>query len=172
MNYAHIVGQIIGVITVVIGFLSYQTKTAKKLLVLQVLTAFLFCIHYFLIDAVSGCILNAIAFVRNAVYANRDKKIFSYRFYPILFAVIMAFAGIFTWQNSYSILVILGLVVNTLCLPFKDPQNIRKSILVSSTMVLIYNIAVFSIGGAVYESVVILSSAIGLLRYRTNKQNS
>lgn len=170
MNYAILIGQILGGINVILGFLSYQTKTAKKLLFLQVLTALLFCIHYFLIGAISACVLNLIAFIRNAVYANRDKKIFSYRFYPILFAVIMAIAGILSWQNIYSILVILGLVINTLCLPFKNPQNIRKSILVSSSMVLMYNIAVFSIGGAVYESVVILSSIIGLFRYRKYKE--
>lgn len=170
MDYINIIGQILGVITIPLGFLSYQAKTAKKLLILQVLNAFVFCIHYLMIGAISAFAMNAIVVIRNIVYANKDKKIFSYRFYPILFAIIMGGVGILSWQNAYSIFVVLGLVLNTLALSSGDAQYIRKSILVTSTMVLIYNILVFSIGGTVYESVTIVSSIIGIIRYR--KDNS
>ena len=42
----------------------------------------------------------------------------------------------------------------------------RKSILVTSPLVLIYDVFTLSIGGIVYETVAIVSSIIGIVRYR------
>ena len=159
------IGQLFGVAAIVLGFLSYQTKTSKKLLIVQMVTCAVFCVHYLLIGAISAFVLNGIGLVRNIVYANRDKKIFSYKFYPVLFAVIMGIMGALSWQNIFSVFIILGLVINTLCLCLEHPQNIRKSILVTSPLVIIYNISVLSIGGIIYESVSIISSIIGIFRY-------
>ena len=52
----------------------------------------------------------------------------------------------------------------------RDPQNIRKSILVTSPLVLIYNIFEFSIGGIANESLSIVSSLIGIVRDKKAKQ--
>ena len=76
----------------------------------------------------------------------------------------MALAGILTWQAWYSVFVFLGLAINSLCLAFSDPQNVRKSILVTSPMVIVYNCFAHSYGGIVYETVAIVSSAIGIVR--------
>ena len=84
---------------------------------------------------------------------------------PIVFAVIMAIAGVLTFGEWFSIFSVAGIVINTLCMAFSDPQKVRISILVTSPMVLVYNIFSVSIGGAVFESVAILSSLIGLIRY-------
>jgi hypothetical protein len=65
--------------------------------------------------------------------------------------------------------VLLGLVINTVCMAFPDAQKVRKSILVTSPLVLTYDVFVLSVGGIVYESVAILSSLIGILRNRKNK---
>lgn len=165
MDYIKITGQFLGFVAVVLGFISYQVKSAKSILILQTLTCVVFSAHYLLIDAISAFVLNAVGIVRNIIYFHKDKKIFSYRFYPFAFAVIVFVLGILSWQNIYSLLITVGLVINTLGLSFKNPQNIRKSILVSSPIVLLYDILVMSIGGAIYESVAIISAAVGLVRY-------
>lgn len=168
--YITLIGQILGGIAVVLGFLSYQTSTAKKLLAIQTATCVVFCAHYLLIGAYSAFALNAVGIVRNVVYYHKDKKFFSGKLFPILFAVIMAILGALSWQGLYSLFVIVGLVVNTLCMSLSDPQNIRKSILVTSPLVLIYDVFVLSIGGIVYESVAIISSIIGIIRARKQEQ--
>ena len=70
------------------------------------------------------------------------------------------------------ILIVAGLVINTLCLSFKDAQNVRKSVLITCPMVLVYDIIEHSLGGAIYESVAIISAIIGIVRYRENKELS
>ena len=86
-----------------------------------------------------------------------------------LFAVVMAVLGIFSWQGWYSILIVAALAANTVFLSLGDPQMLRKSILGTSTAIFIYNIFVFSIGGMANELVAIVSSIIGILRFRKGK---
>ena len=79
----------------------------------------------------------------------------------VFFVVLMTGLGVGSWQGWPSLFVIVGLVLNTVAMRFKDPQNIRRSILVTSPLVIIYDLIVRSYGGIVYESVVIVSSIIG-----------
>jgi len=163
------IGQSLGVVAVILGFLSYQVRTRKKLMLLQTATTLVFVLHYLLIGAMSGMALNAVGLLRNIVYSNREKKFFSGRFWPIAFAVIMGFMGLLSWQGWYSIFVVVGLVINTLALALPDPQKIRKSILITSPLVLTYDAFALSVGGIIYESVAILSSLVGILRFRKQK---
>jgi len=169
MEWTMIVGQIMGFVAVVLGFVSFQMRTQKQLLVVQTATTIAFCIHYYLIGATSGLMLNLLGIVRNLAYYHKDKPLFSGKKCPIFFAVVMGIVGMLSWQGYYSIFVVMGLVINTVCLSFTNPQNIRKSILVSSPLVLAYDAFVLSIGGVIYESVVIISSIIGIVRYRQEK---
>jgi len=171
MELSMIVGQMMGLAAVVLGFVSFQMRTQRQLLAVQTATTIAFCIHYYLIGATSGLMLNLLGIVRNLAYYHKDKPLFSGRKCPIFFAVVMGIVGLLSWQDYYSIFVVLGLVINTVCLSFANPQNIRKSILVSSPLVLVYDAFVFSIGGVIYESVVIVSSIIGIVRYRKAKKN-
>ena len=170
INWLEIIGQGFGMIAVAFGFLSYQMRTQKQLLAMQLATAVVFCIHYALIGATSGLLCNVIAAARNIAYYHRDKPLFSGKRCPIIFAVLMGLSGVVSWQGYASLCVIVGLVINTLCLSLTDPQKIRKSILVTSPLVLIYNALVFSVGGMVYESVCIVSSLVGMVRYRKEKK--
>lgn len=172
MELTMIIGQIMGLVAVVLGFISFQMRTQKQLLVLQTATTIAFCIHYYLIGATSGLMLNLLGIVRNLAYYHKDKPLFSGKKCPIFFAIVMGIVGLLSWQGYYSVFVVLGLVINTVCLSFTNPQNTRKSILVSSPLVLIYDVFVLSIGGVVYESVVIVSSIIGIIRYRKQTEEA
>ena len=164
-----LIGQIFGVIAVILGFITYQIRTQKALLFVQTLTALVFVIHYLLIGAMSGMALNIVAMVRNLVYSRRDLKIFSGKAWPIVFAVIMGIMGLLSWQGWYSIFVVSGLVINSVCMSFRDAQKIRKSILISSPLVLIYDAFALSIGGIIYEAAAIVSALLGILRFSKEK---
>ena len=166
MNITYIIGQALSVIAVIIGFISFQMKTDKQVLTFQTVVTILFTAHYILLGAYDAAVLNAVGIIRNFVYYNKDKKFYSPKIFPALFAVIMVVLGLFSWENWSSVLVITGLAINTVFLSCKNPQYLRKSILVTSPMVLVYNILKFSIGGMIYESVVIVSSIIGIIRYK------
>ena len=170
MDIREIIGQIFGIIAVILGFVMYQIKDAKRILMVQIFICLVFCIHYFLLEATSGLILNAVGAVRSITYYNRDKLEKCEKYLPVIFAVIMAIMGICFWEAWYSIFVVVGLVINSVALSFKKPQNLRKSILISSPLVIIYDAFIMSIGGIIFESVSVISSVIGLIRYKNSKK--
>lgn len=164
-----IIGQILGIIAVILTFVSYQAKTDKQILIILSTATVFLVMHYCLIGATSGLALNIVCLLRNFAYFFKDKKVLSSPAVPYIFAAITVIYGIITWQAYYSIFIIIGLAVNTVALS-RDPQTLRKSILLTSTLVLIYNIFVFSIGGIINEIVAIFSAVIGLIRfYRADK---
>lgn len=169
-DIGYIIGQVLGVVAIALGFLSYQMKHQRQILLLQLITTVVFLVHYLLIGATSGMAMNVVNFFKTLTYYYRSKHGKTGWAVPILFGVAMAAIGILTWEAWYSIFVVLGLLVHAIGMAFTNPQNVRRSILVSSPLVLIYDIFVRSYGGIVYESVAVISSAIGLYRHR--KENS
>lgn len=55
-----------------------------------------------------------------------------------------------------------------LAMAFSNPRSIRKSILITSPLALIYNCLVLSVGGAIFEAMSIISAALGI--YRNTKK--
>ncbi|MBQ8236433.1 MAG: YgjV family protein [Clostridia bacterium] len=161
-----LIGQGFGIIAIVLGFVSYQVKTKRSLLFMQGAVAFTFLIHYFLIGAYSGMAMTALNIVRNIVYDARTKKGITSKWIPIAFVAVQAVMCLFTWDGWYSIFILVGICINTYCMSLPNPQTVRKSILITSPMVLVYDIFARSIGGTVYESVALLSAVIGILRNR------
>lgn len=164
----YIIGQIFGFVAIVLGILSYQMKTQKNLILLQFATSVVFCAHYLMIGAISGMALNIVCALRNLTFWVRSIKGSNDKITPIIFTVITAVVGVISWEAWYSVFIFFGLVINAFCMSFANPQNIRKSILVTSPLVMIYDVFSRSYGGFLYESVAIASSVVGMLRYRKN----
>ena len=80
----------------------------------------------------------------------------------------MGAVGALSWQGYMSLFIIVALVLNTLFLSDSNVQTLRKSILFTSTLVLIYNFYFTVWGGVFNEFITISSAAIGLYRYRAS----
>ena len=167
---AWIIGQVFGIVAIIFGFISYQMKTQRQILFMQSSVAVFFCIHYFLIGGYSAMAMNGVNIVRNVFYDRRTKSGSTSKVIPIIFVIIQCAMCAITWEAWYSVFVLLGIGINTYCMSFPDPQKVRKSILVTSPMVLTYDIFARSIGGSIYESVALISAAIGIFKNRKTQK--
>lgn len=159
-----------GWIAAILTFISYQCKSHKKLIALQTMSTLSICVSYLLLNALSGMLLNIVCLIRNFIIYRKDIRFFSYSFWPYVLSVAMGITGVISWQGSMSLLIIAALSVNTLFLYFPNVQNLRKSILVTSSMIIIYNIYYAVWGGVANEMIAIISSVIGIYRYKNTKQ--
>jgi hypothetical protein len=162
----YVIGQGLGILAVVLGFVSFQMKLPRGILLMQLFTATVFAAHYLLIGEPTGAVLNLLAGVQCAIYYIRDKRGSRDLWTPILFALMTVVSGILTWENWYSILLMAGLVVNLLALSLPNPQMTRKLLFVKSPLCLAYNALVLSLGGVIYECAVLISAVFGLIKYR------
>jgi hypothetical protein len=85
-------------------------------------------------------------------------------------ALIMGVLSIFVWEGWHSVFFAVGIMLNTLAMGYFGPQNLRKSILLTSSLIMIYNLFIPSIGGTINELVAISSAIIGIVRYRKTTQ--
>lgn len=161
-----IIAQIISVAAVVTGFISFQMKSARGILLFQIITAFLFVVHYIMLGAFSAAALNFISAIRCVLYYIRNKKNSNNLLLPFIFAIILVITSILTWEGWYSALIMVGLMISTISLSLPNPQHIRAAVLIKAPLCLVYNICVYSLGGVVFEIATLGSAIIGLIKNR------
>ena len=160
------IGQGLGIVAVILGFVSFQMKTPKRILACQITVAFLFAAHYLLIGAFDAAPLNLLAALSNILYYFRAKRGSKSLFEPIFYIAMITVIGIVTWESWYTLILMCGLYATAIGLSLSDPQKTRGVMLVKAPLCLIYNALVLSVGGIIYESAVFSSAIIGLIRNR------
>lgn len=168
-NFLTPIGHILGFISVALFFYSYQCTEKRKLVAVQTVATALSCVQYLLIGALSGFALNVVCIIRNFAFNYRDKKQSKSLILPIVFSLGMAVVSAFSWEGIHSLLITSGLVVNTMCMGIFDAKDFRKTILVSSSLILAYNAFAFSYSGMLSESISLLSVVIGIIRYNSTQ---
>ena len=165
------IGQIFSITATIVTFLSYQTNSKKWVLIIQTIATFLTCVAYFFLGATSGFVLNIVCIIRNIVFYFTKEGTKTNRLLAYLLAGIIIVLGVFSWQKWYSLLIIVALSLNTLFLSLGNQQILRKSVLFTSSLIAVYNIIVFSIGGIANELLAVTSSAIGIIRFKQSEKS-
>ena len=168
-NYIQLLGHAVGFISVALFFYSYQRSKKSKIMIIQTVATALSCVQYLLIGAASGFALNIVCIIRNFAFYYREKNNKTDLVTPVIFAVAMAVMSCFSWEGIHSLLITLGLIVNTVCMGICDAKSFRKTILISSTLILAYNFFALSYSGMLSESISLISVVIGIVRYRNIK---
>lgn len=166
----YILGQAVSILAVILGFVSFQMKTARRILALQIIVALLFALHYLLIGGYSAIAPNLLGCIACVFFYWRDKTGSRSLLIPAIFISLLVIMGIITWTGWYDIFILTGCIASNTGLSMRDPQNTRKVMLIKAPLCLIYNALVLSIGGVIYEASVLISSIIGLIRNRQKKE--
>lgn len=164
-----LIGQAFSILALILGFISYQQKRPAGIIFFQIATGVAFTIHYFLLGEITGAAVNLINSVLAVFYYLRAKRKRKDIITPIILCSIIVAVTLFTWDGWYSIFLLTGIVVINLSLAISDPQKIRAMIYIKSPLCLLYNFFALSIGGVIYEVVVLTSATIGIIRNRKEK---
>ena len=157
---------------------SYLQKEKKTLITWQLIGAGLFGIHYLLLGAYAGFLLNIIAVTRAVVFCNENlpKKIGRRWVWIFHGLCLCAYALTFLlgtepiWQNFIlEILPVIGMFSLSISFNMTGAKEIRRLGMISSVCWLIYNIFHLSIGGIACECMCLVSIIVGMLRYDRKK---
>ena len=172
MQPIEIIGQVISVIAVLITFLTYQMRTGRAIMITLSAATIVSCIAYAMLGGTTALWLNLVSIIRNLCYSVERKNKIVYISLPILLALIMTVMSVFLWEGYHSLFFVVGLALNTLAMGYFNPNNLRKSLLLTCTLILIYNLFVPSIGGVINEMVAITSAIVGLIRYGKDRKSN
>ena len=159
------ISQVIGFVGTIVSFIIFQQNKRSRIIGLQILSTSLFTVHYILLGAFTGAALNLIAVTRSIVFYNNDKKWAKSPAWLWFYIVVSVVASVLTWENWYSILPAIALVLTTIANWMKSETKIRLISFPNSPCWLIYNAITGSVAGVVTECIVMTSLIIGIIRY-------
>lgn len=172
-----IITQGIGFCGAGLNFLSFQQNKRSKIIGFQIGAALLFIMHYILLgitngaDAFTGAALNFIGLSRSIVFINNDKRWAKSPLWLVLFIIVSVVAGVLTWEDWYSFLPPLAMILTTVSYWMKNETKIRLITFPSSPCWLVFNIITGSVAGIVTECVVMSSLIIAIVRYDILKKD-
>ena len=178
LNY--IIGQIIGIFALVCAIISFQSKTRKNILVFQLFGSLLFSVHFVMIGAFVGALLNLIGILRSVIFMNNSEGEKRKKYWLWIFVVLCIGAGIATidgdlnlssWSIDFSaigtyiaLFPVAGMIFTTAGLWAEKPSTVRKISIGSSPCWIIYNLYNGSYAGVATEVFILSSIIIGMLR--------
>ena len=173
-----IAAQAIGIVAMLFVIISFQGKDAKQVIACQMIGCILFIINFFMLGAIVGALMNAIATVRAVVYVNKKTFHADSLVWPavITAACIASYVLVFTafgkpFAPGNAILELLPVIGNTITtIGFHTGSAkwiCRLGVFVSACW-LIYNSANVAIGGILCEVFSLGSIVVGFLRYDRN----
>lgn len=173
------IAQAFGIVAMAMNVASYQAKKQKTVIIMQLFGSLFFTVNMIMLSATMGAILNIIGVARALVYANKDRikhiKVFNYIFISLYVLSYVATFTIFSKEPSARNLIIeflpvIGMTATNIGFSLKSAADIRKVMLVSSPMWLIYHSLSLSLGGALCEIFSLISVFVGMLRYDIKKK--
>jgi len=165
-----ITAQIIGFIATAIVIVSFQFKSVKTLLVLQICSSFIFAAQLFIMGAFSGMACNILGALLRIFVCGRNKKWVKALPWKYIFAAAFLLSGALFYTTWYSLIPAAAMVVYTFAVWSANPKTIRiYNGAAVSPMWLIYNISIMSIPGIITEVVNITSISVSWLRFYSKK---
>lgn len=166
-----IISQLIGAVAAALLLLSFQQRTHKRIVVMQIFSGLLFSIQYLMIGAYEGMVGNIVGLTRGIAYSFRGKsKLVDSIVCPIIFALLAGLGGLVTYSSPASLLPMVAMMISSFVLWNPRTQQLRALTLPTSAMWLIYNIICHSYSGIITEVLSEISIFIGLFRFRKKKQ--
>ncbi len=155
----------LGYIAFLVGIIAFQSNKHKHIVLLKAFTDICFCIQYILLGAYTGAATDLAGCVRNLIFAKEFKRKNTQYIITTFFVVLMIVIGIVTWDGWLSLLAIAGKLCTTVSFSIKNTKYLRLFTIPSGIMWIIYNAATGSVGGVLYEAMVIVSIIIAAFRF-------
>ncbi|MBE6934720.1 MAG: YgjV family protein [Ruminococcaceae bacterium] len=179
-NPQNAIAQCVGVVALCFIVFSYQQKTKTSLILCQLVGAALFGVHYFLLGAYAGFLLNCIAVTRALVFCRENLSRKAGNIWVIVLNCLFALSYALTFlifnvaptlpNLIMQALPVIGMCFSTVSFNMSNAGQIRALSIVTSGGWLAYNIYYFSIGGTLCETMSLVSIFIGILRYDIKKK--
>ena len=170
-----IFAQFLGFLGLGLILLSFQFPRQKTVIRVQLYSSLVFSVHYLLLGAVTGALLNLIGICRALIFSNRERPWAQKKWWLPLFCAsycivyILMFALWGMEANARNIFLELLPVIGSLATTIGfhlDNLTMRRLALVNGATWVIYAAICGSIGGALTEVVGIISVLIGMYRLK------
>lgn len=150
--------QFLGFLAWVLLLLSYYRQNTNKILVFQIISTILFCVHYYLLGAYSGLLICMYEVVRDYSYYKTDKDNYIFIGSGIVYAV----SAVITYTSILDIFPYIASMLDGFFLT-KKKKIVVIGAIITYTLWLIYDLYARSYSGAITDFIIIASNIYILL---------
>ncbi len=168
MNRVEIAIQAIGFVALGCEIASVQFKKRHMILAVYMASALLFAIHFMLLGAGTGALLNLVSAGRAVIfghYSNRRRPLWP--LWVVIAAVVVV--SVVTFRGWISFLPMTAMVISSVALWQRDENAMRRLLLTTVPLWLVFSVLFGSYAGVLDECIVAVSLMVALTRYRHNK---
>jgi len=173
MKPSYLIAQGIGIAAILLAYFVYTTRSRKILITLKFLTDLLWGLHYFLLGAFSGALMNVVNMIREVIFQQKgSKKWAKSPLWAVVFVIMSLVSTLISWQGPISLLPALGSSIAVVGLWCSDTAHIRAFSFPGVSLWLIYSILTRSYTHMISNLITLLSIAVGIIRdIREQKQS-
>lgn len=164
--------QILGIIGTVVSLILFHNKNMKNVLKVKLAVDIIWGIHYLLLGATAGLIANIVCCLRETVFLNRDKKIFSHNWWLLVFVLLNWACAFISKTNIYSFLPALASTLATISFWQTNVMRARGIGLAINAVMFSYDTFVSSYTGMINETLSFISIIAAIItNIKSNKKN-
>lgn len=160
LSSTFLIAQCIGIIALTFNVIASLGKTRKQILIGQLLGPVFFAVHFFLLAAYVGALVNLIVLLRTIIFQRTKHSIF----WLVLFIGALVCVLTFTSKGLITAFPVLGTMIGTYALWRDNPAAIRFFFVLSAIIWVPYTILVNSYAGLVNQIIVSVALLIGIYR--------
>ena len=160
------VAQILGILAVILFLLSYQFKTRRNIIVVNIISRAFYVLQYIFLGAFEGAIFDCIGIVASFIDKNKKREKIAKHIttiFVIIGGVLLA-AGIYLYEDGYSIFALLGIFFEITAFFVTRPAGIRLVSLIAAPLWFVYNFANEAYGSAIGNVLIIISIVLAMIR--------
>lgn len=162
------ISQAFVVISYTLLIFTYLTKNRKKIIIFNFFALAATAVTYILLSAYTGLLMIIIAVIRNILLLKYDKEKDQLRNLIIVY-ILTLLSAIFTYTGISTILVVFSCLLYSYSIWQKDTRKYKILAIPISVMWIAYNFCIGSIFTIVFESLLLISAIIGLIRTKKVK---
>ena len=165
---------ILGVLAVVTFLLSFQFKTRRNIIIVNLTSRLLYILQYIFLGAFEGAVLDFMGLLFSLFAGFKEKEFVTNHFKSIMVAInlLLLGTGFALYENIFSLFAILGIIFEIMALWLTKEKNIRILSLFAAPFWLVYNLANSAYGSVVGNIFVIISIGIAMARLDFNKKEN
>ena len=165
MSITFIISQVFSALAFAMLVISFYNKKKSKMLAFQVADSLFDGIHFCLLGAFSGGIINFVGMLRSIVFLKKEKHSWLNSIYVfLLFIVLYILICLITYDGIISLLPTIGVIIFASALWFGTPKTIRFMGVIASVFWLSYDICVRSYVEITTEIILLISTMISMLK--------
>ena len=167
----NIMAQILGVLSLVLMFFSYQKKSKRDFLYLQIFMNVFFGLQYLVLNAFSALASNIVSIIKSTIFYKFEKQNKDIHIgFLIVFEMVIISLGILTYNGWYSIIPICIAALYTYGTWQKKLSNTYKIGIVAATFWIYYNFVVGAYASVIGSVIELIASIIGVIRLKNGKK--